>query len=224
VFVLLILISGCRANIIKNIGHKADYKIKAILPFCSLTTASLLTYNAYFVTTTSELFGRNFSLAYSYGFIAFNTLAVSAYVKTDLFSLSDFYMRNLSSRFITSYLDSFALVTLLEGNPNAVWDDFSKSVFSFFIISILFSTNYLWVSTLEQSDENMIFTFNEKLAKENRFSTLFLGIIFIDIPFIVLRVVGYFYYQKSVSSFIVKNLITIAIAFKEYLQIRKDIN
>jgi len=69
----------------------------------------------------------------------------------------------------------------------------------------------------------MNFTFNETIAKENRKSTIFLSIIFIDIPFVVIRVVGYFY-GKPVSSFIVKNLITIAIALKEYFQKRTDIN
>jgi len=199
-------------------GITANFFRQAFMLGCSLTTTGNLVYNAYYVTDTSQFFGTNFTLAYSFGLIAFNTLALQVYFRTEFFSFADFFMRVQISRVMASLLDSFSLISMLDDRP---WDNFSKAVFSIFIISIPYPILSIWLNYFDApSVENkLVVKENVKEAKFSRIITIFCNMSFVDIPFLIIRLIGFYTYSLMLSAFIVKNAISILVDIIEIFQI-----
>jgi len=179
-----------------------------IMISCSLATTSFLIYNAYYVTDTSQLYGTNFTYSYSFGFIAFNILAMYIKFRTKFFSFADFFMRAQISRILTSLLDAYSLITMLDGIP---WNNFTKAVFGIFIISLIYSIVPIWLNqnTLSVEDNIVVKEENAIKAKAMSYLTISFNMIFVDIPFLIIRAIGYYTYSISLSSFIIKNALSI---------------
>jgi len=171
---------------------------------CSVTTTGLLIYNANYITDTSQLYGTNFTLAYSFGFIAFNILAMYIQFRTDFFSYADFFMRAQISRILTSLLDAYSLITMVDGIP---LNSFTVIVFIIFIASLPYSIVPIWLYqyNTQANEYDFIKEANARKAKYTRFLTILINMIFVDIPYLVIRAIGYYIYSISLSSFIIKN-------------------
>jgi len=218
--ILLIFFGVCPCLIfthLRQFGLPKDFLLKqAFNLFGSLTITSLLIYDAYYFTDTTEYYGTNFTLAYSYGFVIFSALSF-AYIKTEFFSISDFMMRIQFAKYTATILDAFSLAQMLSDRP---WDNLSISVFSFFIIAN--STVVLtWITFISQLRISMKYEFDDRRAKSFRKNLLSQTMIYIDIPFLVIRLVGYFNFGISVSSFAAKNVINILASCKEIYTLNK---
>jgi len=175
-----------------------------IMISCSLATTSFLIYNAYYVTDTSQLYGTNFTYSYSFGFIAFNILAMYIKFRTKFFSFADFFMRAQISRILTSLLDAYSLITMVDGIP---LNSFTVIVFIIFIASLPYSIVPIWLYqyNTQANEYDFIKEANARKAKYTRFLTILINMIFVDIPYLVIRAIGYYIYSISLSSFIIKN-------------------
>jgi hypothetical protein len=205
----------CQLGLIEDLRRKRLFNF-----FGSLTITSLLIFDAYYNTNKTEYYGTNFTLAYSYGFVIFSA-ASFAYIKTNFFSISDFMMRIQFAKYIASVLDAFSLAQMLEGRP---WDSLSISVFSFFIIANGGMIIMIWLPIAHELRKSMNYVFDDLHAKSFRHNLLMISITLVDIPFLVIRLVGYFNFGIQVSSFVVKNVINILASCKEYYSLDDEVN
>jgi len=185
---------------------------------CSATTTSILIYNAYYVTDTSQLYGTDFTLGYSFGFIAFNMLAMYIQFRTVFFSYADFFMRAQVSRILTSLLDAYSLISMVNGIPLNI---FTIVVFCIFITSLPYAIVPIWLTQFDAQSIEHNFVVKEAniKVKYTRFLTILSNMIFVDIPYLVIRAIGYSIYSISLSSFIVKNGLSILGDLTEIFQL-----
>jgi len=117
-------------------------------------------------------------------------------------------MRAQISRILTSLLDAYSLITMLDGIP---WNNFTKAVFGIFIISLIYSIVPIWLNqnTLSVEDNIVVKEENAIKAKAMSYLTISFNMIFVDIPFLIIRAIGYYTYSISLSSFIIKNALSI---------------
>jgi len=201
----------------KNYGY-------AFTRITSLVNNSILIYDAYYITDTT---GQYLSLGFCYFSAGLLILSPNIYYPIKSFSFSDYFLRAHTNRFAASIVDSYAFVSQLEFLD---FDNFSIIIFSFFIASNFLLPLLVGYSLkiLNSSWKNLKGSWSKKSYKEFKIdeitssrSLFLLNIMLLaiaDVPFLILRMYGYFVYQLPITSFIVKNVITILLAFIEIIQ------
>jgi len=127
-------------------------------------------------------------------------------------------MRAQVSRILTSLLDAYSLISMVSGIPLNI---FTIVVFIIFVISLPYAIVPIWLTQFDAQSIEHNFVVKEAniKVKYTRFLTILSNMIFVDIPYLVIRAIGYSIYSISLSSFIVKNGLSILGDLTEIFQL-----